>query len=85
MNTLVNQQLPNESDKAHPFALYYEAMSADNAWQDELDRLFGKRAGDARYDQRGVSTPNLAALHQNFRQKLDRWLQAMNDRREANT
>ena len=75
------QQHSGASLTTHPFALYYEAMNADNAWQDELDRLFGKRAGDARYDGRGISTPTLAALHQDFRQKLDHWLQVMHDRR----
>lgn len=38
-------------------------VAADNAWSEELHRTFGKRAGDARYDERGKSTPALKALH----------------------
>lgn len=67
----------------HPFALYYEAMDADNAWQDELDRQFGKCAGDARYDKRGISTPTLVALRDEFRRKLDIWMKAMKTRQEV--
>jgi len=41
---------------------YHAAKGADEAWQLELCRLFGGNAGDARYDQRGVSTPKLKEL-----------------------
>lgn len=41
---------------------YEQAKQADDAWQAELFRLFGLSAGDARYDQRGKSTPRLEEL-----------------------
>jgi hypothetical protein len=44
------------------FAAYYAAIEADNAYSAELHRLFGKAAGDARYDARGESTPELRRL-----------------------
>lgn len=42
--------------------LYYKALAADHAFSRELERLFGKEAGDARYDARGKSTPELREL-----------------------
>ncbi len=41
---------------------YKKAMEADKAFSEELTRLFGNEAGDARYDRRGKSTPELIAL-----------------------
>ena len=38
------------------------AYAADDAYSAELRRVFGKAAGDARYDARGVSTPELRRL-----------------------
>ena len=38
------------------------AYAADDAYSAELRRLFGKAAGDARYDARGMSTPELRRL-----------------------
>ena len=38
------------------------AQQADDAWQAALEEAYGRHAGDARYDTRGVSTPALAAL-----------------------
>lgn len=38
------------------------AYAADAAYSAELRRLFGKNAGDARYDKRGESTPELRRL-----------------------
>lgn len=37
-------------------------LTPDAAWSAELKRVFGKAAGDARYDARGTSTPELARL-----------------------
>lgn len=37
--------------------LYHASMAADDAWQAELVRLYGREAGDARYDARGTATP----------------------------
>jgi hypothetical protein len=42
----------------------HKAQAADDAWQAEIVRLFGGQAGDARYDDRGHSTPHLAHLQQ---------------------
>jgi hypothetical protein len=41
---------------------YEAACLADNMWSDELHRIYGNKAGDARYDKRGTATPTLAAL-----------------------
>lgn len=38
------------------------AYAADDAYSAELRRVFGKAAGDARYDARGKSTPELRRL-----------------------
>jgi hypothetical protein len=45
---------------AHP--LYEAAQLADDAWQTALEAAFGRHAGDARYDLRGTSSPNLVNL-----------------------
>lgn len=45
---------------------YRTAVAADEAWQRELEQAYGKCAGDARYDKRGVATPELARLHSEF-------------------
>ena len=41
------------------------ALVADQAWGDELRRLFGARAGDVRYTAAGAGAPGsaLRALH----------------------
>lgn len=39
-----------------------DAYAADDAYSAELRRVFGKLAGDARYDARGTSTPELRRL-----------------------
>lgn len=46
--------------------LYLAAQKADDAWQAELKHVFGARAGDARYDKRGSSTPKLKKLKTAF-------------------
>jgi hypothetical protein len=38
-------------------ALYHAALKADHAWQAELTRMFGKRAGDVRYTKQGEGKP----------------------------
>lgn len=40
-------------------------QNADDAWSDELVRVFGKDAGQARYEPRGKGEPNsmLRKLH----------------------
>lgn len=47
--------------------LYAAWVAADDAWQAELERQYGKDAGDARADSaRNAATPALAALKQAF-------------------
>lgn len=50
---------------------YRTAKIADAAWSDELQRVYGRQAGDARYDARGTATPELARLHAAFRAASD--------------
>jgi len=45
-------------------SVHAAAHAADAAWQTELTRLYGRRAGDARYDGRGRATVELARLHE---------------------
>lgn len=47
-----------KADKFRPASRF----EADDAYSAELRRVFGKAAGDARYDARGVSTPELRRL-----------------------
>ena len=35
-------------------------QAADDAWSDELRRVFGKKAGQARHDERGKGQKNTA-------------------------
>lgn len=44
---------------------YRAAQAADEAWSNELRRLFGKKAGDVRYTSRGAGAPGskLRRLH----------------------
>lgn len=44
---------------------YRAAQAADEAWSNELHRLFGKKAGDVRYTSRGAGAPGseLRRLH----------------------
>lgn len=44
------------------------AQKADDAWQAALVKAYGRKAGDARYDARGVATPELEVL---YRAKVD--------------
>ena len=48
--------------KAEYQQLVQIAHDADAAWQAELERMYGKRAGEARYDARGTSTAELQYL-----------------------
>lgn len=58
--------------------LYLASVDADNAWQAELVRRFGKNAGDVRYTEKGQSGPILGPLFQNARRAADAWHEAMN-------
>jgi len=46
---------------------YYAAVRADDAWQAELERQYGPKAGDARYDARGTASEALRTLREAFR------------------
>ena len=41
---------------------YAACMAADAAWHAELVRVYGRDAGNARYDHRGYATEKLATL-----------------------
>ena len=52
--------------------------SADNAWEDELVRIYGKQAGDARYDpQRNAATPELHRLRAEKIAEDEKWIKKM--------
>lgn len=44
-------------------AAYEAAVYCENAWQDELERVYGNAAAAARYDARAKATPVLKTLH----------------------
>ena len=46
---------------AHEHA-YRAAIAADEAYSAELTRVYGRKACDARYDERGTATGTLASL-----------------------
>jgi hypothetical protein len=50
--------------------IYSEAKQADDAWQSELVRVFGKSAGDKRYTKegKGEEGSELRRLHDAFRE-----------------
>src|ERR1700677_1759539 len=51
---------------------YYAAVEADKHYSAELQRLYGLRAGDARYNPRlNAATPELKRLHGIWRQTED--------------
>lgn len=64
-------------------SIYREAIQADEAWSAELQRIFRGRAGDARYDSRGTSTPKLRELYARFAVTRDAWLAEMRRVRES--
>lgn len=52
----------------------YQAMvAADDAWQAELERLFGRNAGDVRYTEEGRTGPALAPLYAEYRRTCAAW------------
>lgn len=52
-------------------------LAADDAWRNELVRLFGWRAGDVRYTAEGRTGPTLTPLHAEYRRAADVWLAAL--------
>lgn len=63
---------------------YADAVNADNAWSAELEKLFGKRAGDVRYTEEGKGRPgtalNRAYLH--WKEVSARWRNVMERNRK---
>lgn len=57
--------------------LYQAALAADNAWQAELQRLFGRNAGDVRYTEQGSAGPILAPLYAEFKRTSAAWRSAV--------
>jgi hypothetical protein len=56
-------------------AAYEAACLADAAWEDELARVYGNAAADARYDRkRNASTPMLKALRDIKNATAEAWL-----------
>lgn len=49
---------------SHLHELYRKAVTADDAFSAELERVFGKQASNARYDKRSESTTELQRLAQ---------------------
>jgi hypothetical protein len=49
---------------------YQRAHEADDAWSKELQRLFGKRAGDVRYTKKGEGAPGSKLRRLDLRKKL---------------
>jgi hypothetical protein len=51
--------------------LYNEALAADKAWQTELEKLFGKHAGDVRYTSqgKGAEGSELRRLHDTWTER----------------
>lgn len=59
------------------FSKYYAAVAADNAWQAEIDRLYGEAHGSfVRYTSRshGAEGTLLRALYIDRAAKVDAWL-----------
>jgi hypothetical protein len=55
---------------------FHAMLATDKAWQAELELQYGDQAGDKRYLIDGVATPNLAALHQAYRDARDAYVAA---------
>ena len=51
---------------------YYAAVKADDAYSAELQRVYGSKAGDARYNPKlNKATPELRSLANTFQQAND--------------
>jgi hypothetical protein len=56
---------------------FRKALAADEALSEELHKLFGAQAGDARYERRGKSTPELRRLNDLKREADAAWLKLL--------
>jgi hypothetical protein len=55
-------------------AAYEAAMLAENLWQDELERVYGNKAVEARYDRkRNAATPVLKTYNEARYGALQAW------------
>lgn len=70
----MHEELTAEQLAAGVAAAYRAAVAADNAWTRELERLFGKDAGDVRYTEQGRSGSTLAPLYEAYRRANDAWV-----------
>ncbi|MBS4051278.1 MAG: hypothetical protein KGZ69_08745 [Methylomonas sp.] len=63
----------NDAMRYDYLKIYDAAMKADAAWQAELVRLFGKKAGDVRYQPagKGQEGSELRRLYLEFRRTSD--------------
>lgn len=61
---------------------YRAYLEADRAWSAELQRLFGKNAGDVRYTDQGHTGPTLAPLYAEYRRTGEAWHTAIEAARD---
>ena len=69
----------------HIHTLYYAAIKADDAWHNELVRLFKKDAGDVRYTKAGKDEPGsvLRKLHDDWEVARDAWALAVQEKQRS--
>ena len=66
-------------------AAYSEALEADKAMADELGKVYGRDAGDARYDERATATAELKQLVTVFLEKSETLRKAFDKTNKANS
>ena len=59
--------------KRNTLDIYKDALAAEEAWTDELGRMFGVEAGTARYEPRGTGTDILKELYETWRKVMEEW------------
>jgi hypothetical protein len=60
---------------------YEELVATDEAWHKLLVEMYGKRAGDARYDKRGRATPKLRELAERYTTQGEAYFAAVREYR----
>jgi hypothetical protein len=63
-------------NKSRVAKLYASVKGDEEAWKQELVRLYGKDAGRARYDIRGDATDDLRRLYKIYAESRDAYLEA---------
>jgi hypothetical protein len=66
-------ELASEADAPEAVDEYRAFAAADDAWQAELERIYGGRAGDVRYTKESGIGPTLAPLYAEFCRARDAW------------